>query len=317
LPFPGSSFGEVLIGHLQQTPPAPRELNPDIPEAYEAVILKALAKKQDERQQTMRQLHDEIKAVMDSLGISAELPRALESDLPPPSATSMHKLKQGARTTNPKARPSNPGAAMPTPVATQATQATQALIQPAPPKSKLGLFIAIAAGLILVGGAIGFAMHQASKRAEAEAAQLAERAASEAREAARKAAEEEHARQVAAQQALPIGLVAVSEPLGASVTGDLQSPAQREGPLHLRQARFSSLCAGRDRRSGEDDRGQARGGEAGPRRRAGQTGQAGEAQGGEEAGRRRRPEGRPASDRFLVAAFARTTTGFQTSTICR
>jgi len=220
LPFPGSSFGEVLIGHLQQTPPAPRELNPDIPEAYEAVILKALAKKQDERQQTMRQLHDEIKAVMDSLGISAELPRALESDLPPPSATSMHKLKQGARTTNPKARPSNPGAAMPTPVATQATQATQALIQPAPPKSKLGLFIAIAAGLILVGGAIGFAMHQASKRAEAEAAQLAERAASEAREAARKAAEEEHARQVAAQQALPIGLVAVSEPLGASVTGD-------------------------------------------------------------------------------------------------
>src|SRR5437588_8083155 len=40
LPFPGSSFGEVLIGHLQLPPPPIREGNPDVPEAYEAVPMK-------------------------------------------------------------------------------------------------------------------------------------------------------------------------------------------------------------------------------------------------------------------------------------
>src|SRR5207302_10552506 len=56
LPFPGTSFGEVLIGHLQLTPPAPRTLAPEIPEAYEAVIVKCLQKKQEDRYQSMREV---------------------------------------------------------------------------------------------------------------------------------------------------------------------------------------------------------------------------------------------------------------------
>src|SRR5207253_6705056 len=80
LPFPGSSFGEVLIGHLQLPPPEPRSLCPDIPEEYQGIILKCLAKSQDERFQTMRDLHDAIAGCMEAHGITRELPKSTPAD---------------------------------------------------------------------------------------------------------------------------------------------------------------------------------------------------------------------------------------------
>src|SRR5207302_3146217 len=74
LPFPGSAFGEILIGHMHTPPPRPRELNPAIPEAYEAVILRALQKRQEDRYQSMHELHDAIASVLQQLGLSADLP---------------------------------------------------------------------------------------------------------------------------------------------------------------------------------------------------------------------------------------------------
>lgn len=44
LPFTGESPREILIQHLQHAPPAPRAFNPNIPEAVEEVLLRALAK---------------------------------------------------------------------------------------------------------------------------------------------------------------------------------------------------------------------------------------------------------------------------------
>jgi serine/threonine protein kinase/uncharacterized membrane protein len=223
LPFPGTSFGEVLIGHLQLPPPNPRDLCPDIPEDYEAVILKTLAKKQEDRQQTMKELAAEIKACMDRAGISAELPIATEADMPKASAPTKGLAKTMAANKTQaamKAQQSRPGQSQP-----QITPPQQAtFIQAAPiepPKSNMGLVVAVVAlVLIIVGGVAGFAIHQGNKREEAEVAAAAERAANERVEATRKAAEEERARQVAAQAAQPITLIAVSEPLGASVTGN-------------------------------------------------------------------------------------------------
>src|SRR5260370_18321055 len=57
LPFPGSSFGEALIRHLQLPPPSLREVNPAIPAAYEPQIIKCLEKRQENRYQSMKQLH--------------------------------------------------------------------------------------------------------------------------------------------------------------------------------------------------------------------------------------------------------------------
>src|SRR2546425_9008771 len=80
LPFPGSNFGEVLIGHLQLPPPQPRSLQPQIPEAYEAIILKCLQKRQEDRYSSMKELRHALEACMDTLGISKELPVADDSD---------------------------------------------------------------------------------------------------------------------------------------------------------------------------------------------------------------------------------------------
>ena len=80
LPFPGSNFGEVLIGHLQVPPPHPRSLNPQIPEPYEAIILKCLQKRQEDRYASMKELKHAIESCMDQLKISKELPHADDTD---------------------------------------------------------------------------------------------------------------------------------------------------------------------------------------------------------------------------------------------
>jgi serine/threonine protein kinase len=73
VPFKGA-LGEVIAAHLYQNPPPPREQVPEIPEAYEAIILKAVAKKPEERFKSMRELGQAILGVMRDLGISTELP---------------------------------------------------------------------------------------------------------------------------------------------------------------------------------------------------------------------------------------------------
>ncbi len=48
-PFVGEGFGEVLMKHMTQVPVPPSQHNPEIPPHVEAAILRALAKKRDER----------------------------------------------------------------------------------------------------------------------------------------------------------------------------------------------------------------------------------------------------------------------------
>src|SRR5207237_1789601 len=109
LPFPGSSFGEVLIGHIQVPPPRPRDLNRSVPETYEAVILKALEKHQDQRYQTMAEMHEAILGVMQQLGISNELPTSDKTE-------EMPAIDFGGTPSNPALRtPSQPGRTTPLP----------------------------------------------------------------------------------------------------------------------------------------------------------------------------------------------------------
>jgi len=81
LPFPDANFGEVLVGHLTVPAPRPRKIHPGIPEAYEAVILRCLEKRREDRWQSMSEVHAAIAEVMDRLGISRELPPAAAADL--------------------------------------------------------------------------------------------------------------------------------------------------------------------------------------------------------------------------------------------
>src|SRR5205823_5437062 len=213
LPFPGTSFGEVLIGHLQLTPPAPRTLSPEIPQAYEAVILKCLQKKQEDRYQSMREVHDAIAQVMDELGISRDLPAA--------SADELAAAATGTRTRT------NPESALKTPVrtalprktpATPARPAMTVATPPPPPpaKSKAGLYVLVSAvALVLVGGFVALVLQQAheNRQAAVRAAQLAaQRIAEQAREEARRAQEEQ--RRLESEK---VQLSVVSEPVGALV----------------------------------------------------------------------------------------------------
>ena len=224
LPFPGSSFGEVLIGHLQLPPPNPHDINPEIQPELEAVILKALSKKQEDRQQSMKEMHDEIKAVMDKYGITAELPAADEEDIKKAASANqvISAVKSATKVGGMTRSPSRPGNSQPGQGRSQPPQeqaATQYMTPAAPAKSSVGLFIGIgAAALLLVGGGVGFAVWQSGQNAAA-AERIAHESAARAAAAAAEAVAEANKKAAAANAPVdaPVFLSIVSDPPGAKV----------------------------------------------------------------------------------------------------
>ena len=63
LPFPIHSLSEAIRYHTQEPPPPPRSLNPNLPQALETAILKAIAKNPDDRYQDGGQLADALLAI--------------------------------------------------------------------------------------------------------------------------------------------------------------------------------------------------------------------------------------------------------------
>ena len=143
LPFAdaGPSFGRILAAHLQQAPPLPRALNPDVPAELEEIILKTLEKRPDDRYQSMSELHDTLLGCMERLGISAELPRIGERQ---PSTA-----EQGIRT----ARQSDP-AATPARGATLPRSRTVATEPPRPRRVGPALLVGAGAGIAIAIAAL-------------------------------------------------------------------------------------------------------------------------------------------------------------------
>ncbi len=81
LPFNDSSPASLAIKHIMLEPPAPRQINPDLNPAVEAVLLKALRKLPQERYQTGKALMNALKAVLQ--GQSTAI-RTLHAVAPPP-----------------------------------------------------------------------------------------------------------------------------------------------------------------------------------------------------------------------------------------
>jgi serine/threonine-protein kinase len=63
LPFPGESVMAIVMKHIQATPPAPRTLNPRIPEDLEALILKCIAKDPPRRYGHVTDILKELSAI--------------------------------------------------------------------------------------------------------------------------------------------------------------------------------------------------------------------------------------------------------------
>jgi eukaryotic-like serine/threonine-protein kinase len=64
VPFRSENYLKVLQKHISEKPVPPRQLVPDVPEALEKLILRALAKHPDGRQQTTEELENELLAAL-------------------------------------------------------------------------------------------------------------------------------------------------------------------------------------------------------------------------------------------------------------
>jgi serine/threonine-protein kinase len=68
-PFNGRTPTEIALKQIQSPPPPPRAINPAIPPRLEKTILRALAKKPDERQQSVEELADELRGSLNQIFI--------------------------------------------------------------------------------------------------------------------------------------------------------------------------------------------------------------------------------------------------------
>ena len=73
VPFLAASPVGVVLMHASEKPRPPRELRTDIPEAVEAVILRALNKERNDRQESAFQLAQEFEAALYTAGIELKL----------------------------------------------------------------------------------------------------------------------------------------------------------------------------------------------------------------------------------------------------
>jgi serine/threonine-protein kinase len=60
LPFTAETAGRLIMSHVQEVPPSPQAINPSLSAATSAVILRAMAKKPDERFTSMREFRDAV-----------------------------------------------------------------------------------------------------------------------------------------------------------------------------------------------------------------------------------------------------------------
>ncbi|MEJ7585404.1 MAG: PASTA domain-containing protein, partial [Acidimicrobiales bacterium] len=94
-PFTGDSPVAIAYKHVQETPANLRQSNPTVPEAYEAITLKLLAKAPDDRYATAEDLRGDLRRFLDGRAVKAEqrpvspspaltAPVAPSRPLPPP-----------------------------------------------------------------------------------------------------------------------------------------------------------------------------------------------------------------------------------------
>jgi hypothetical protein len=93
-PFEYEGVGEILGAHLHQPVTPPRSINPGVSPALEAIIMKALAKKPEERQPTMAVLANDLARLLGHTGSAhrpATFPPATIALPPTPAPTTLSK----------------------------------------------------------------------------------------------------------------------------------------------------------------------------------------------------------------------------------
>ncbi|MBE7552508.1 MAG: protein kinase [Anaerolineales bacterium] len=109
LPFDDPSFTTVAIQHITTPPPPPRQLNPELSEAIEAVLLKALHKSPEKRYKSAGQLMDALEKTLlaTSSTPAAATPKRSPMLAPtkPAATSSSSRAKRAATSATTSARP--------------------------------------------------------------------------------------------------------------------------------------------------------------------------------------------------------------------
>jgi serine/threonine-protein kinase len=102
VPFGGEGYGEIIVKHITQKPPAPRSLNPAITPAQDAILMRALAKQREDRFQNMEDFR---KAMLDPDAYLRGAPR-LPTTPPPVNVSTLAAAAADAGGDHPESAPS-------------------------------------------------------------------------------------------------------------------------------------------------------------------------------------------------------------------
>jgi eukaryotic-like serine/threonine-protein kinase len=146
-PFMADLPAAVMHQHVRTPPKPPRERNPDVPPALDALVLQMLAKNPDDRPQTAGEVRDRLAAYLRGV---EEPPTAPTERIAPVEALAAAADAPQAATVP-----------QPATVAPEATAATRALPPPMEPTRRrgAGLYVALAAiAVVLLGAAVAYAI---------------------------------------------------------------------------------------------------------------------------------------------------------------
>ena len=158
LPFHGTAMA-VALQHATTPPRLPREINPQLSEAVERVVLKALAKDPAHRHQSAVALIDDLEAAVGSIANSGSYePIALDSDHVPADDTSLLRHAAPERPANARSRieipiegPVTPTSSSPMPVVAVLREPTlETHARPLVPVAPEGMVL-VQAGPFLMG----------------------------------------------------------------------------------------------------------------------------------------------------------------------
>jgi serine/threonine-protein kinase len=162
-PFHADSLFDLLRKHVDEPPPPPRALRPDMPSLYEQVILRALEKHPDHRWQNTLALATALHQATQGLGAEAWMPinpgtaTAIAAQRTPGSWPSGPTHDWPSRPGATPVPPTHPQAVIPTqhappPVQNPSTATAGQVMAARPSGGGKGVWIALAALLLVAGG---------------------------------------------------------------------------------------------------------------------------------------------------------------------
>ena len=151
VPYEADTPYAVIVKHISESLPMPTSVNPDLPEAVERVILKAMSKEPDDRYQTAGEM---ARALREAVELSPDdnlQNNPVRPIAPPPNVEEIEHSTDRI-TAQHRAEKSNGGGAT---VYSRGTDATT-IAEPAPSKNNLPLIIGGALVIVVLLGLVGY-----------------------------------------------------------------------------------------------------------------------------------------------------------------